>query len=173
MGTSVVTREAQQGTMPAGQLVPQLSQLVGVLPARYAGAKKQSFFVVFEALALLAATSKAVTFRVDPNFDFVAVAAYGRLRSADNLTSKDGNPVLVALADEQGKSYASNATALDFDNFFGSAKQPAVLAVPLIVPGPTGLTFTFTNLHNVDSLNIRTVLAGFLVSKADLARRKA
>jgi len=172
MGTSAVIREAQQGTTPGGQLVPQLSQLVGVLPERYARARKQSFFVIFEALGLLPGVTKPVTYRVDPNFDFVAISAYGKLRSNDNLTQKDGNPVLVGINDETGRSYIPNNGSIDFDNFFGSAKQPAVLAVPLIVSGPTGLTITFNNLHNADNLNVRTLLAGFLVAKADVARRR-
>ena len=78
--------------------------------------------------------------------------------------------MLVGITDETGKSYIPNNAAIDFDNVFGTARQPAVLAVPLLVQGPTGVTLSFNNLHNVDALNIRTVLAGFLVSKADLAR---
>jgi hypothetical protein len=156
--------------MPAGQLLPQLSQLVGILPARYAKARKQAWFLTFDALGVAPAIVKPSTSRVDPNFDFIGVCAYGKLRSNDNLVNKDGNPVLVSITDETGKSYIPNNGFIDFETFFGNAKQPAVLAVPLIVPGPTGLTFTFNNLHNADTINIRTVLAGFMVAKSDLAR---
>ncbi len=171
MGTSAVIRESQQGATPGGALVPQLSQLVGVLPERYARAAKQSFLVNFDSLNQAAGTVKQVTYRVDPNFHFVAIMAYGKIRDVTNLINKDGNPVLVGITDETGKSYIPNNGALDFENFYGSAKQPSVLAVPLIIEGPTGITFTFNNLHNADVLNIRTCLSGFLVAKSALARR--
>jgi hypothetical protein len=165
MGTSIPVREMNQGGMPGGQLVPQVSSLIGVLPARIARAAKNTFLVNLDVLGLAPGAARSVTHRVDPNFDFVAVAAYGKLRSADNLTSKDGNPVLVQLTDERGQSYSPNNGTLDFENFYGSGKQPAILIVPLIIEGPTGITVNFQNLHNADTLNIRTTLAGFLVAK--------
>jgi hypothetical protein len=68
---------------------------------------------------------------------------------------------------EGGLSFNPANTPADIENVFGSAKQPSVWALPLIIPAGTGFTMTLTNLHNATSYNVRVALAGFQVARAN------
>jgi hypothetical protein len=164
-----MVRDAVNGGIPTGQLVPQLSQLVGVLPPEYARAPKQTFIPTFDVKPLNALASVSKTYRVDPSVDFIGIVFNGSIRSADEQTDGTNAPVTFTLTDETGRSYVPNNGALDFRNIFGSGLQPGILPVPIIIEGNTGLVLTYTNNHATLAYSVRVALMGFTVNRQQLA----
>jgi hypothetical protein len=129
---------------------------------------KRFFVQPLNFLNIIAGAVVPVGFRADTNHDFVAFYGTYFARSVDNLTVATSPPLLVDMTLEGGFSFNPGGNPADIENVFGSARQPSVWAVPLIIPAGTGFTMTLTNLHNATAFNVRTALAGFQVGKANL-----
>lgn len=152
--------------LPAGvlQQLVTLPPWFGILPERMWAREKRTIFVPLAPANIAPAASQDDTFRADPNHDFVGYVAAGKLRTnAAAGTPAPDDPVTVSITMEDGTGFQPSNETNEFDNVFGTARQPAFWPMPLIVPAGQAVTFRFTNNHNVDTLVIRCTLWGFLV----------
>jgi hypothetical protein len=164
MGTSAITKASQREAMPSGRAFAPPSPFLGILPPYMWDLPKRLFNQPLTFLNLAANGNAAQTFRADTNHDFVAFYANWQGRATDNLTIPAVIPLLVDIAVDGGQSYNPANQPVDIETIFGNAKQPAIWAVPLIIPAGTGLTITLTNLHNATPFNVRVTLQGFQVT---------
>lgn len=162
-----ITRDAVQRALATGELNPPPSPFLGILPPEMWGREKKPLFAPLTALnvAISGGTGTA-SFRADPNHDFVGFIATLVTRKTDAAHTKVTDyPVLVQITMEDGTQFqpAGAGVVNEVDNLFGTARQPAVWSIPLIVPAGQQVNFTFTNNHNADALDIRGTLQGFNV----------
>lgn len=163
----MISRSSLGGGVPAGALQPPANPFLGILPAEMWDRPKRIFFATLEALGVAPGQAGVASFRADPNHDFVGYIACGEIRANDAPgTDKSADPVVVTVQLEDGTQFQQAGKANAFANLFGSAKQPALWTLPLIIPAGQSVSFTFTNLHNADTLNIRATVQGFNVQKS-------
>lgn len=165
MTSSIMQDQMRRGT-PGGAALAPPSPFLGILPPEMWDRPKRFFVQPLSFLNLIAGEVRGVPFRADTNHDFVAFYATYFARSVDNLTVVVSPPLLVDMSLEGGFSFNPAGAPVDIENVFGTAKQPSVWAVPLIIPRGTGFTMSLTNLHNATAFNIRVALAGFQVAAA-------
>jgi hypothetical protein len=168
MGTSAIIRDQMgraQPTMP-GNAVPPPSPFLGVLPPWMWDAPKKLWQANFtpQGTAVAAAAQLSMSYTVDDNFYFVGY--YGSLivrADAAGKAIQADYPLTVFLSTQNNDVYQPAGTTNDVNNVFGTAKQPSVWALPMILPPRTTLTALFTNT-GATTVNIWPMLQGFLVA---------
>lgn len=154
--------------LPTGEMQPPPSPFLGILPQELWFKKKRTCWVPLNALAIAPGANGLAAYRADPNHTFVGFIACVKVR--DNADAAHGAltdmPVLVSAAMEDGTPFQPSGAGQqnELDNLFGSAKEPAIWSLPLIVPAGQQITFTFTNNHNAKTLDIRATVQGFTVA---------
>lgn len=163
-----ITRDAVQRALATGDLNPPPSPFLGILPPEMWGRSKKPLFAPINALAIPANGGQVVaTFRADPNHDFVGFIATACVRTTDAAHTKVvDQPLLLLITMEDGTQFqpAGAGTQNEVDNLFGTARQPAVWSIPLIIPAGQQVQFIVTNNHNANVLDFRGTLQGFNVS---------
>lgn len=162
-----ITRDAVQHALATGDLNPPPSPFLGILPPEMWGRKKKLLFAPLKALNVATNGGQGQgSFRADPNNDFVGFIATVETRKTDAAHTKVVDyPVVVNITMEDGTQFqpAGAGVTNPLDNIFGTARQPAIWAIPLIVPAGQQVQFNFTNNHNADALDIVGTLLGFNV----------
>ena len=153
-------RQAMNENVPTGRAIPP-HPFVGILPPELWNLTKIPFFQPFQVLGLAAGATGVATVKADPGFALVAYFANVSLRSADNVTDRTGHPVTVSISDPSGRTYNPAQMPNDIRNIMGTAAQPSILPLPIIIMPGASLDLAFTNLHPADVLNIRGTLMGF------------
>lgn len=180
MGTSAVTQDQMRRagpTMPGHLMVPP-SPFLGVLPPWMWEAPKELWTAPFipQAATLAAGLNQTLNYQVDRNY--YAVFYYGSLTvraSAAGKAIQAGFPLTFFLSTQNNDVYQPSGTTNDANNLFGTASQPAVWALPLILPPNTILNMLITNTHNATAVDVWPMLMGFLVNadfKAKWAARR-
>lgn len=152
----------QQAQVGGATLRTPPSPFLGVVPADMLHTTKSLFVVPLTWLNLAPGASTSQTYQADPAWDFVAYLGNISVRSTDNQTAIDNPPLLVSLADSSGRALQPPGAAIDVATLFGTAQQPAVLTMPLVIRAGETYSFTMQNLHAATSYNVRLALCGFL-----------
>lgn len=166
MPGSTPRQQALVAALPTAGLVPPPNPFLGILPEYMWQRAKRTLWVALNALAIAPGGTADASYRADPNHDFVGFIACVKVRNstdAGKIVLTD-MPVLVSAQMENGTQFQPAGASNELDNLFGSAKEPAIWSLPLIVPASQQVTFTFTNNHNADTLDIRATIQGFTVS---------
>lgn len=161
---SALARDAMARQVPAGLVLPLPSPLLASLPAEYQDRPRQWFVMPLNILALAAATSAPGSFLVDNKHAFVAWYGTVKLRSSNDLTNRDGDPLTISMADNEQNNYTPANATVDIENLFGSAKQPCIWPEPIIIGKNGQLTVTATNPAGGNTLNVRFAFIGVLVT---------
>ena len=161
---STLTRDAMARQVPAGLVLPLPSPLLASLPAEWQDLPRQWFAQPVSILALAAATTGNGNFLVDNRHGFCGWYGTVKLRSSNDLTNRDGDPLFISMADNQQNNYTPANATVDVENLFGSAKQPCIWPEPIILPKNGQLTVTATNPAGGNTLNIRFLFIGVLVT---------
>lgn len=169
MGTSAIVRDQQlraQPGMPGNAVVPP-SPFLGVLPPWMWERPKRLWLQPFSAIVNLAASANVTaSFQVDNELFFVAYYSAATVRAnAAGKALQTGFPLTVALQTANNELFQPAAGSNDINNLFGTAQQPSVWALPMILkPGDT-LNAVVTNNHNATAVDVALALMGFLVSR--------
>ena len=161
MATSVFVRDAAAAAAPGGMGAPA-SPFLGILPPDMWARPKVFYVQPMDFLGMQGGESRPLTIRMDPGRDFVAYTGNVTARKAGAIV--DAPPLLVDLSAEQGQGYNPNGLPVDVGNLFGTARQPAVWPLPLIIPAGTGFVVRLTNA-GADALDVRAALLGFYVAR--------
>src|SRR5690242_2924031 len=116
---NTITRDALGRETPAGLALPLPSPLLATLPAQYQAKPYQWFVMPLSILALAAATTSSGSFLVDNAHAFVGFYGTVKLRSSNDLTNRDGDPLFVSMADNQQNNYTPANATVDIENVFG------------------------------------------------------
>lgn len=164
MGSSVITSNIAQRQTPAGLTLPLPSPLLAMLPPALQGYPMQWWNQPVNFFPINHNTTAVQGFTTD-NTHFLA-AWYGcvSVRSNDNQTDEPNMPLLVSITDTKNLNYNPAGFPIDVRNVFGSAQQPAVWPMPLIVANNGGLNLSLTNNHNANNLNVQFAFLGVLIS---------
>lgn len=160
MGTSAIIRDDVRRTTPAGMAGAPPSPFLGILPPRMWERPKTFFTVPLDFIGLAAGETRPV--RVQPRTDADFVAFFGSMVVRKGAALVEAPALLVDMAAEGGEGYNPQGAPVDALNLFGTARQPAVWAVPIIVTAGTGLIVRLNNA-GPDALDVRMALAGFRV----------
>ena len=161
---STAARDALLRQLPSGLVLPLPSPLLASLPAEYQDKPMQWFTMPITILALAAETTAAGAFNVDNKHAFASWFGNVKLRSNTDLLNRDGDPLFVAMSDNQNNNYTPANATVDVENLFGSAKQPAIWPEPLIIAPNGTFTITATNPAGGNTLNIRFAFVGVLIT---------
>jgi len=169
MSAPNVFQRDQQGRAQPGQplnLVPPPSPFLGVIPAWMWDAPKKLWTMPFTAITNLAgAASTTCSFQVDANYWFVAY--YGCNTTRANAAGKAiqaSYPLTIALATQSNELFQPATLTNDINNLLGTAAQPSVWALPMILEPTTTLTATIANT-GATAVDVALMFMGFLVHK--------
>jgi hypothetical protein len=166
MGTGAIIRDAMLKGMPGNEALIPPSTFLGILPPEMWNKPKRLFAVPFTILALLQNTTRTAQFQADVDNDYVFYYGAATTRSADNLTVISPAALLIDLSTTGNQqSYNPPNQGNDIDNVLGTARQPSVWAMPLILPAGQTLIMTVTALGLSATLNFRATLMGFRVAR--------
>lgn len=165
MGTSAITRDAMLRAMPGNEALIPPSTFLGILPREMWDKPKRLFAVPFTILNQLANSQRQAQFQADVDNDYVFYYGAFSPRSVDNQTVVVDPPLLVALSTTGNQqSYNPPQQSNDVANIFGTARQPSVWAMPLILPAGQTLVLDVQSL-SATALNCRFTLMGFRVAR--------
>lgn len=164
MADNAAVRAALDRQTPAGLTLPLPSPLLASLPAQYQNKPYQWFTMPVSILALAPAVTAPGSFLVDNRHVFCAWYGNVKLRSSNDLTNRDGDPLFISMADNQQNNYTPANATVDVENLFGSAKQPAIWPEPILIEKNGQLTITASNPAGGNTLNIRFAFVGVLIT---------
>lgn len=167
MGTGALVRDAMMRGVPNNQTVTPPSTFLGILPPEMWDKPKRLFAVPFTVLTFVTATTRVASFQADVDNDYVFYYGAASYRSADNLTVIADPPAMLVDLSTTGNQQSYNPPNLgnDVANVFGTARQPSVWAMPLILPAGQTLVMNLTSLAFAATLNFRATLMGFRVAR--------
>lgn len=152
--------------VPGNQNMIPPSTFLGILPPEMWDKPKRLFAVPFTILTFLQNTVRTAQFQADIDNDYVFYYAAVTTRAVDNLTLVADPALLVDLSTTGNQqSYNPPNQGNDIANIFGTARQPSVWAMPLILPAGQTLIMNVTALGLSASLNFRATLMGFRVAR--------
>lgn len=156
-------RDSNWRETPSGLTLPLPSPLMAMLPPNLQGYPMQWFVEPIDILAVTPLGTKSNQFTTDGTH--VHVSFYGSLkvRSSDNQTDRDADPATYSMADTLTLQYQTSGQLLDTSLVWGSAKQPAVWPVPLIVPQNSGIILTIVNQSTVNTNSYHFGFMGVLI----------
>lgn len=166
MGTGAIVRDAMMRGVPNNMTSAPPSTFLGILPPEMWDKPKRLFAVPFTLLNFVANSNRSAQFQADVDNDYVFY--YGALstRSVDNLTLVADPAMIVDLSNTGNQqSYNPPNQGNDIANIFGTARQPSVWAMPLILPAGQTLVMNVTSFGLNASLNFRATLMGFRVAR--------
>lgn len=166
MGTSAITRDAMAKAMPGNDALIPPSTFLGILPPEMWNKPKRLFAVPFTILTFAQNTSRVAQFQADVDNDYVFYYAAYEARVVTDLTLAV-NPLLIVDLSTTGnqQSYNPPTQGNAVDNIFGTARQPSVWAMPLILPAGQTLVMNITAGALTASVNFRATLMGFRVAR--------
>ncbi len=173
MGTSAIQRDVQLRAQPGmpGNAVAPPSPFLGVIPPWMWERPKRLWMQPFSGATLTniaAGAAAAGQFVVDTSLYFVAY--YGTITVRANAAGKalqTGFPMTISFATANNELFNPAQVPNDINNVLGTAAQPSVWSLPMILqPGDT-LVASLTNNHNATAVDVALSLMGFLVSRGD------
>lgn len=149
---------------PAGQALAPPNPFVGILPRHMWDREKTFFAAPVDFLNLAPGAKTPVQLRASDTEDLVIF--YGAYIARDGAGAPVDRPALLVELTTQatGVQYQPQGKANDIENIMGTAKQPSVWPVPLIIPARRDLTVNLTN-STAAALNVRLTFMGFLVGQ--------
>lgn len=160
---NTMQRDATARQSPNGLVLPLPSPLLAMLPEALQGLPMQWFVEPIIITGVAPSTAKQGSFTTDKNHAFVGFYGSLKVRSSDNQTDRDADPAAFIMTDTQNLQYQPTSTLIDVTLVWGSGKQPAIWAVPLIVGPNSGINLTVTNQHLADTNNYNFGFIGVLI----------
>ena len=159
-----ITGSVMERQTPSGLTLPLPSPLLAMLPSNLQGKPMQWWAQPANALNVAALSPGVAQFVTDSNHYFAAWYGCVSVRAVGDQTDLTLNfPTTLTLTDVQNLNYGPPAVPNDLRNVFGSAAQPAIWPMPLIIAPNSGLIVTLQNLHATQAANYRFTWLGALI----------
>lgn len=158
LGTSAVVQSEQRRM--AGNDGATASPFVGILPPDLLARTKSFYVAPLDVLALAAGGNGTGSFVADTNHDYVFYYGTYRARAVADGAVVANPPILADVSQNGGVEYNPNDKPVDIDNLLGTATQPSVWGIPIIVMAGQTLNVRLTSAAAV-ALNVRMALVGF------------